>query len=382
MQVQYNTAAYRQSVIAGSQILITAQAVSATGVLGQLLPITDGTITYDFAASIRRTCQITITDPFRTLVPELSTDVIAPYGQRIKLWMGPVGSPIPMGDFWIDEVDADDQGSSFDIQIKGFDRSGKIAREALTAVYKITLGTNIATAIHDLLYKIDSSITFNFATTTYTTPQTILDLNQDPWAACVQLANAGGMDLFFDRLGVCVLRPLVDPNTVASSWTYSDNNTNGMGNMISELTKVLVASNTIFNDVIVTGETTGTTTTYAGRAQDTDVSSPTYINGPFGDIPVFFKSSILTSNAQAQAIAQQKLIYFTGRAQQLSLIGPTNPVQDEEDVVTIVRSVLNINAKYVIDKITFALAPAGANTKKASSTGNQTVTMRKVIAGL
>lgn len=381
MQTALATTAYKQAVQNGAQMVITAQAISATGAKGPMLPITDGTVTYDFTAATRRTCQLAISDPLRTLVPELATDVIAPYGQRIRVYMGPVGIPIPMGDFWIDEVDADDQGSTLDISIKGFDQSGKIAREALTAVYTIAAGTNTGTAIQALLNSVTSGLTFSFSPTSYSTPKTILDLNQDPWAAAVQLATSAGMDLFFDRLGVCVMRPIPDPNTLASSWTYSDNNTDGYGHMIDELTKVVVSSNTIFNDVIVTGETTGTTAVYTGRAQDTNPSSPTYINGPFGDIPIFFKSSILTSNAQAQAIANQKLIYYTGRASQVTLIGPPNPCQDEEDVVKIVRSALSINSKYTIDKIEWGLAPAGANSTKASATGTQTLTARKVVAG-
>jgi hypothetical protein len=385
--MQSVTSAYKKAVQVGSQMLITAQAINARGVRGPMIPITDGTITYDYTASTRRTCQLAISDPTRKLVPDLSNDTLAPYGQRIKVWMGPtdvVRNPnmqILMGTFWIDEVDADDTGSSLDISIKGYDRSGRLAREALTSIYTIPGGTNVASAIRSLLHSIDPSITFKFSPVNYTMPKTILDINQDPWAACSQIAQTAGMDLYFDRQDVCVMKPIVDPATQISTWTYTDDKRYNYGIMIDELTKVVVVSNTIFNDVIVTGETTGTKTTYSGRAQDTNPRSPTYVHGPFGDIPVFYKSSILTSNAQAQAIAEAKLRFYVGRAQQLTLLGPPNPAQDEEDVVKVIRKALNINGIYTIDKIEFSLAPAGVNTRKASASGQQTLTLRKVIPG-
>jgi len=381
MQTASVTAAYKAAVQSSCQMVITAQAISAKGVNGPMIPITDGQVIFDFTTATRRTCQLAISDPTRTLVPDLTNDTLAPYGQRIAVWMGPVNMPVLMGTFWIDEVDADDAGTTLDIELKGYDRSGKISREALTATYTIASGANIGQAIQNLLTFVDPGITYKFSPCAYTTPQVILDVNQDPWAASVQLAQAGGMDLFFDRQDVCVMRPLPDPSTLPISWTYSDVTGAVDGNMIEELTKVVVASNTIYNDVIVTGETTGTSDVYTGRAQDLNPSSPTYVNGPFGDIPVFYKSTILTSNAQAQAIADSKLTFFSGRAQQLTLQGPPNPAQDEEDVVQVVRGALNINSKYTIDKIEFDLAPAGVNTTKASATGQQTLTLRRVIEG-
>jgi hypothetical protein len=381
------SAQYKKLVQEGAQMLITAQAISATGVRGPMIPITDGSVIFDYTAATRRTCQLAISDPTRTLVPDLSNDTLAPYGQRIRVWMGPADKSLNanyqvlMGTFFIDEVDADDAGTTLDIELKGFDRSGILSQEALTSIYTIPAGTNAGSAIRTLLSKIDPTIKFKFANVPYIMPKTILDVNQDPWAACIQIAQACGMDLLFDRQDVCVIKPLLDPANVPQSWIYADDKRYNYGLMIDELTKTVVASNTIYNDVIVTGETTGSTKTYSGRWQDTNPKSPTYIHGPFRDRPVYFSSTIITSNAQAQALAEAKGKFFSGRASQLTLQGPPNPAQDEEDVVKVVRSKLKVNDRYVVDKIEFDLAPAGVNTTKSSDEGQQTITLRKILTG-
>ncbi len=120
---------------------------------------------------------------------------------------------------------------------------------------------------------------------------------------------------------------------------------------------------------------------YTGRAQDLNPNSPTYINGPFGDVPVFFKSSILTSDAQANAIAASKLIFFSGRASQITMLGPANPAHDEEDVAHIRRAVDGIDSLYTLDKIVFALAAAGVNATNGKNTGQQTCPWRKIVTG-
>lgn len=379
MQKQYLTPSYLAGVKAGAQTYIRAQLFNASGVAGKMLEVTDGRVTYDYAGAIRKTCQLNISDPTRSLVPELATSAIAPYGQRVKIWMGVKDSLVPMGVFFINEVDADDTGAMFSLSIKGYDQSGKIAKETLTSVYTINGGTNVAVAIQNLLLSREPKLKFNFSPTNYTTPKIILDLNQDCWAAALQMATTVGMDLFFDRNGICTLRPTPNPAKTAMSWIYSDQKSDNYGLMIDELQKIVVADGTVFNDVIVTGETTGTVDVYTGRAQDLNPNSPTYVNGPFGDVPVFFKSTILTSNAQAQSLADAKLRYFLGRADQLTLIGPPNPAQDEEDVVKVVRKALNINSLYTIDKIEFSLAPAGENSVSGVATGTQTLALRKVV---
>lgn len=382
MQTQYLTAKYKKLIEEGTSVWYTAQAYNAKGVAGPAIPVTDGTITYDYTAATRRTIQLAISDPTRALVPDLANDTLAPYGQKLKVWMSSAQLPnILMGHFYLDEIDADDAGTTFDFEIKGWDLSGKISQEALTAVYTIPSGEETGTAILALLNFVRPGMKFNFAPSKYVTPKTVLDVNQDPWAACVQLAQAASMDLFFDRNNVCVLRPYKDPTTIASSWKYSDDKKDGWGLMIDELTKTVVASNTVYNDVIVTGETTGTTDTYSGRAYDNNPGSKTYIHGPYGDVPVFFTSSIITSNAQAQELAEAKLTFFSGRASQITLLGPPNPAQDEEDVVRVNRVVDGVkDALFTTDKIAWALAAAGVNSTSGQNTGQQTQTLRAVIA--
>lgn len=387
MQTQYLTPDYLASVQKGDVQQITAQVNDAHGTPGQMLEITDGTITIDYTAATRRTCTLTITDPTRVLVPAIASDTIAPYGQSLTVFFGPINNPVQMGIFYIQEDDADDQGTQFEFTVKGYDRSGIISQEALTAVQTIAAGTNYAAAIQALLASRDPSLKFNFAPTSYVTPLITLDINQDPWAAALQMATAIGMDLFFDRGGTCVMRPTPDPANVAQSWIYSDSDM-GYGFMLDELQKNVVADGTVYNHVIVTAETSSTTDTYQAEAMDTNPASPTYVNGPFRDRPIFYKSSIVTSTAQAQALANAKLVYYLGRSDQVTLIGPPNPAQDEEDVVRISRSALSLNSLYTIDKLQFAISPAGENTTQAggssgsSGTGTQTLTCRGVIPGL
>jgi len=322
----------------------------------ETLSIVTGSVTIDYTSINRRSCQLIISDPQRKLVPKSPTDILAPYGNEMVIKYGPIYSDgsqelFSMGVFRIAEVDVDDAGNQVTITINAYDRSKQIQRQALTDIYTIAAGTNYGQAIQGLLSNRMPSLTFNMSPTSETTPLIVLDINQDPWQAASDMANAIGMDLFFDENGIVVMRPIPDPTTLASSWTYTD----GQNSMIIELKNTYTAKK-VYNHIIVTGETVSSKVApVSASASDTNPNSPTYVNGPFGDIPLFIKSKIVTTTSQAQAMADRELAINLGQSNPISILGPANPAQDVQDVITATRLVDGVNSNYTIDKVLFNL---------------------------
>jgi hypothetical protein len=52
------------------------------------LPATDGTVSVDRTAAVRRTCDITCVDPLGTLVPKGQDSPLTPYGTEIRPYRG------------------------------------------------------------------------------------------------------------------------------------------------------------------------------------------------------------------------------------------------------------------------------------------------------
>ncbi len=355
--MQNYSSKYAAAVRAGSSMQAYAQVFNSSGQLLETLSIVTGSVTIDYTATNRRSAQLTISDPTRTLLPKSSSDALAPYGNYIKILYGPIypdGSVelFPLGVFPIYEVDSDDTGTSVTITINCYDASKQIQRAALTDIYTINAGTNYASAIQGLLNNRMSNLRFNLTPTTETTPLIALDINQDPWQAALDMANAIGNDLFFDENGIVTMRPTPDPTKLVPSWTYADS---AGYSLMSELRTTFTA-NKVYNDIIVTGETVSSKIApVSARAQDNNPLSPTYVKGAFGDIPMFIKSKIITTVAQAQAMANRQLAINLGMSRPVTILGPTNPAQDVQDVIQVIRSANGISGNYTIDKIVFNL---------------------------
>lgn len=360
------SAAFAQRITASHTVATNVTVCDAVGNILATLNVTDGDVRADKRNAIRRTCSVTLTDPTGAYTPADITDLLAPNGNELRVYRGAklangTTELVPLGVFGIEQVEIDDNGERLTIKVEGSDRAAKLQRARFTDVYTIASGTNYATAIQTLLNSRVTGLTYSFMTTALTTPSIVVAEQQDPWKQAQDLAANIGAELYFDVTGVVVLRPEPNPSTSPVVWTYTD----GHDAMILAVNRVLQRTN-VYNHFVVTGEGTGVATPVRAESKDTDPSSPTYYLGPFGDVPRFYSSPLITTTAQAQSVADAFLNRVRGLVEDVRFPSLVNPAHEPGDVVTITRARAGVSGTFLIDSLEIPLAarsPMNATTR-------------------
>lgn len=352
------TAALAQS----HRIAARAELVTATDTY--VLDVTDGSVTVDGSAAVRRRCTVTLTDDSGKLVPADITDLLAPNGNELKLYRGVTfadGSTelVPLGVFRITKPQVSGGRGTLVIRVDGYDRARAVQRARFTETYTIPAGTNYATAISDLLESRVTGLSFNLAATDHETSGPLVygtSADNDPWKDATELAKSIGFELFFDADGVCVLRPEPDPSAAATVASYAEGDNATILSVDREL-----SDEETYNHVVVSGESQ-TTTPVRAEARDEDPSSATYYLGPFGDVPRFYASPLITTSAQAQDAADALLRRSLGLVEVVRFSAVPNPAHDVGDVVQVAYSAGRVDGLYVLDQFTVPLSAGGVLT--------------------
>lgn len=352
------SAALQAALITSHQVAIKAE-VYDNGLLQTTLEVLGGSVTIDGSAVVRRTCTISLTDEDGTLTPSEASDLLAPFGNEIKLYRGATISDaddtVPIGVFGIEASNVSGQRGGLTIDITGSDRAAKVQRARWTSAYAIASATNYATAIHDLLTSRVSGLSFNFTTTSRTTPALVFgdSTQNDPWAAAQKLATDIGCELFFDADGVCVLRTIPDPSTASTAWTYAEGSTATILGV-----KRAMSREGVYNHVIVAGEPVDGTTPVRAEAYDDDPASPTYYLGDFGDVPYFYTSPLITSTAQAQDVANGLLRKVLGAVETVDVEIIPNPGHEASDIIQVTHASTVTDDRFVLDRAEIPLSYA------------------------
>ena len=352
------------TALSNNHIIATKCEVLTNGSLNTSLPtlsVTDGQVRVDVTQSVRRRCELRLTDFTGTITPSTADDILTPYGTELKLYRGlsykTLGTTsdelVPLGVFRISSVEVHDSGDGYDIQIEGYDRSRAVQRAKLKDVYVIPNNTDGAAALQALISSGVPGLDYNFTTSGYTLPKTILDAGQDRWEAAMRIADAMAMEIFFDPNGICVLRAVPDPDATIPVATYQE----GLQTSLAYVMKNW-SDEGVFSHVIVTGEATDNSTPVRAEWIDTDPTSPTYAYGPFGDVPIFLVSPLIKSQVQAQAVADNRGKKITGAAEQVFIDILVNPALQERDGIRVVRTKSKVNATYITESMTIPMSYA------------------------
>lgn len=248
------------------------------------------------------------------------------------------------------------QGNGLEIEVSGSDFSRRISRNAWETIYTIPAGTNFGDAIQQVASNRLPGLTFNFASTDVVTG-TIFTFGaqgtNDPWADLLDMAEAIGMELFFDARGILTMRPEPNPDFDTPVWYFSDK----ANPTVIDLSRRITDDDT-YNYVIVTGESSGTTTPAFGVAVDTDPASPTYYLGPYGTNVYRITSALVTTDEQAVTMAQAILLRRTGATEIVEFDAVPMAAIEHGDVVGLERSKAGITGKLLVDGTT---VPLGAD---------------------
>lgn len=372
--------------------------VDVVGPNGDVLRLsaTDGSVTVDRTATVRRECTVSCIDATGTITPKNATDVLTPTGTEIKpyrgvIYPGGVTEVVPLGVFHVSKVTVTDAqsttpagggsaigvtggggggGGTPGIVIEGYDRSRTMARAKFITPYTVAVGTNIIQAIKDIVARTFPDVTYDSISTTLTnTAPLVYDVANDPWTTVTDLANQVGCEIYFDATGNIVIAPPVDVDHLPSSdWDFIEGN----GCMLLGLS-VVYTDEPGYNGVVLTGESSGDEVApIRSVVWDAEPSSPTYHLGPYGEVPMFVTNSIVKTQSDADSVAQATLNSVVGITAQLSLTTMVNPALDASDTVQVTRAKSGIMGKYAIDSLQIPM--------NATSTSSITLRAKRVVS--
>lgn len=351
------SAAFLNATRKGGQVSTRADVLSNGSVIATDLPLTAGSVDVDLSAEVRRRCSVSLIDDTGLLSPLSPGDDLSPYGNEIALHRGFVigGVPevAPLGVFRISVAEIVDQGFHT-IALTGYDRARSVQRARLETPYTIAAGTNYATAIQDLIDSRLPNLTYNFTTTTSTTPLIVLPEESDPWSEAMKMAASIGMVLYFDAAGVCTLTGEPDASNAEPVLTYEE----GTNATVISYTDSF-NDDTAYNGMIVMGEPPDLAPVRA-EAWDADPDSPTYYLGPYGRVPQFLRSQFVTTQAQADDAARAGVLRQSGATERLTITTTVNPAHEAGDVTQVQRAGLEIDAPYVVESFNVPLEVTGS----------------------
>jgi hypothetical protein len=359
------TAAAKVEILRDGAVVATSDGENAT------LDVTDGEITVDRSAAIRREARITIVDPTGLLVPDGPSDLLSTtQALEFKPYRGvvlPDGTTtwFPQGVFDIAAADTTFAPDELTIAVSGFDRSRRVSRARISgSPYVIAAGTNYGTAIDALVVdRLGFDPGTTVTATTHTTPLIVLAEQQDPWESIQQMAAAIGQEAFFDVEGRFCRRPepdLTDPD-VAIDFTYEEGEagilaggSRGSGNERA------------YNGVIWTGQGSyadgagdGTGRPARGEAWDTNPSSPTYYLGRYGRVPYFHVDEFTRTDTQAADAAAAHLLRVMGATETVTIdVAGVNPAHDASDVIHIKQATVKLNDTFMVERFNVPLRAA------------------------
>lgn len=261
---------------------------------------------------------------------------------------------IPLGVFTLNETNiTDSSDSALEVEIAGNDLSHKISRNQWDAVKIIPKDTNFGDAIKQIVSDRLPGTVFNFASTDEVTPRLTFGAQgeNDPWSDILDMAEAIGMEIFFDARGVCTMRPEPDPEIQPAVWAFSD----AANPVMTDVARRITDEDTA-NYIIVTGEnTTNDTAPARAIAVDTDESSPTYYQGPFGVVTYRVTSPLVKTDAQALTMAQAILTRRKGATEIVEIDCVPMCAVEPSDIVFVQRDTVKLATRVLVDSTSIPL---------------------------
>ncbi|OSC76553.1 DUF5047 domain-containing protein [Streptomyces sp. BF-3] len=302
------------------------------------VPVTDGAVTVDRGNKVRRTLSMTVADP--KYLPWGELDPLAVYGQKLVVsrgirYAGGQSESVPLGTFRINEPQGDTLYGP--ITLTGQSSECYIIDDKFIVPTSTRGYTTCVTAMEYLIRQTLPDAVIVNATAGSRNPACAVatwDSGSDRWDAVQQIALSMQAEVYVDALDRFVIADI--PNVATSSvvWSIAE----GEGGTLMSAARAM-SRTAVYNAVVASGENVSVGgVPVSAVAYDTNPSSPTRWGGPFGRVPKYISSALLTTTGACQAAADYALFDAVARNVQLSISAIPNPALEAGDCLRITHT--------------------------------------------
>lgn len=283
------------------------------------------------------------------------TEIRAEYGISLNnfSWVW-----IPVGTFVVVKA-TEDNGV---VTISGEDRWRRVANARF--LRPVTTSGLHVNAIKSLVEGADGRITcIDYTAKTSTHRSSIWERDRDK--AALDLAKAIGVDVYFNPTGGAETR-LVPTIDATKAWNVGG----GDGGVFIGARKGTSQDRT-YNAVVVEGEDASGNVAVRAVSTITNGASSLLFGGSFSQKPRYFRSSLITSQAQAQSTADSMLLRVSGVAKEIEIDSFVNPALEAGDTVK-AEMAAGVWEYHLVESFTIPLGPGGMtlNTKTSEVEGD------------
>ena len=319
------------ATLAEDHVPVTEVVLLRTDGSAERLDHEGGSVTVDQSSQCRRTCGVSATD--LSLIPRTPLGEMLTNGARLRISRGVRYSDgsqelVPLGVFRIDEIDGDvDVGP---VSVSGKSLECVVSDDKFTAPYRAT-GTAVSAISALVLRSLPDAAVVSTVVDAAIGPRT-WDVGDDPWAAAQEIAAVLGAQVYCDADGQFMIRELPDITTATPVWTIAS----GEGGVYVAAARGTSAEG-VCNGVHARGESSETgTAPVSALVVDSDPTSATFWDGPFGRRPMFYSSSTLTTTGACTQAATVLLRSARAPNARADLSSLPNPALAPGDVLRVV----------------------------------------------
>lgn len=333
-----------------STVTVYDAAGNSLGTLGEH----GGSVSVQYGQAVRRSCSLAVADP--ALIPRNPGDLLHPLsGNTLRVRRAPAGGDAfpDLGRFVITggSVKRGSDGTTVDVQ--GTDYSEYVAPIGYTIPTQIPAGPAGQRVAAFLTARWPSIVTdMAWATQTISTQTFGETQGSDPWRDAQSVLAGVGYDLYFDTNGTCVARTVPSPSAAA----VADYGPGGF-RVITTIERPLTRAD-VYTGVVVVSTNPVNNAIFVAEKWDTNPASPTYANGPLGRRPYMHTSSVVGSQAAADALAVAELAKRSGRGDTYTLGMVPNPALDVGQVITVQFDSSSSPVNVLIDSLDVPLSAA------------------------
>ncbi len=325
-------AAVRSSHRMFSRVRVCTEFQTGVNPTGTEISIVDGSVSLSSNSDIRSSVEIT-TDG-NAAFPQIPTELLTPYGNELFVERGInfIDGTVEIVSLGYHRIDSVEQSLAPNgvIRLIGYDRMIAIKEAELLTPVVFYPGTTVGDIFNTLILDVYPAATIEFddpaVAATALTSQQIVERKRFEFLN--DTVTSFGKIMYWDHRGILVIK--TPPHPTAVVWNVDA----GKDGVLISMGRTINREG-VYNAVITLGESTSGTPPVRGEAYDLDPASPTYYFGPYGKVPMFYTSSLITTTDQADMAARQLLEHTIGLPQVANFAAVPNPALEPLDPISI-----------------------------------------------